>query len=106
MVLIINSQSVTSSPEQPTPVALSRAKSSRRSLIENWTISQLWRLNSQLSERPGQSHPCQVDSDRKCNNYPGCLDQKKHEFCVILALSLKVIKDIYDFSYLSNCRPL
>ena len=104
MVLIINSQSVTSSPEQPTPVALSRAKSSRRSLIENWTISQLWRLNSQLSERPGQSHPCQVDSDRKCNNYPGSTSKpqfsvkfrpKKHEFWVILALSLNFLKDIF-----------
>ena len=103
VVLIINSQSVTSSPEQPTPVALSGVKSSRRSLIENWTISQLWRLNSQLSERPGQSHPCQLDSDRKCNNYPGSTSKpqfsvkfrpKKHEFWVILALSLKVIKDI------------
>ena len=37
-------------------------------------------------------------------NFLLSLDQKKHEFWVILALSLKVIKDIYDFSYLSNCR--
>ena len=38
-------------------------------------------------------------------NFLLSLDRKKHEFWVILALSLKVIKDIYDFSYLSNCRP-
>ena len=38
--------------EQPTPVASSRVKSSRRTLIENWTISQLWLLNSQLPTEP------------------------------------------------------
>ena len=42
VVLIINSYSVTPRVEQPTPVASSRVESSHRTLIENWTISQLW----------------------------------------------------------------